>query len=143
MTTARHASPVRHRPLVRAVLAGVACASAAGIIAGLASVAAGPATLPVPQAQSHAPARSAHRAVVARPGAHKAVQRRVAVYVTVRHGQCLWTIAAAHHVSEGALYRANRSTVARWELRHGITTVSDHWIYAGMRLRIPAPRSNR
>ena len=31
--------------------------------------------------------------------------------VTVRPGDCLWTIAVAHHVTLGALYRANRPVV--------------------------------
>ncbi|MGO8959104.1 MAG: LysM peptidoglycan-binding domain-containing protein, partial [Streptosporangiaceae bacterium] len=64
------------------------------------------------------------------------VQRRVAVYVTVRPGDCLWTIAVAHHVTVSALYRANRAVVG----------ANPNLIYAGERLRIPAnyaPRSKR
>ena len=129
MTTAGRHARQSGRSLARAVLACVACASAAGIIAGLASVATAPAVLPVPQALVHAPARSAHRVTVHPREAHKRSERVVALVVTVRAGQCLWTIAQAHHVWWVALYRANRAVV----------DANPDLIYAGMRLRIPAP----
>lgn len=115
---------------LRSTLAGVAFAAALAGAAMIAAVAAAPSSLPVPQAVSHAPGTAAHHAVVVRPSAHRGVQSRAALTVTVRPGDCLWTIARAHHVSEAALYRANRSTVGP----------NPNLIYPGMRLRIPLRR---
>jgi resuscitation-promoting factor RpfA len=125
-TTGRHARPgqaARKLIIALALIAGITIAAGAAA-AVVISLAGAPVTVTVPGAQSHAAVRAHHHAAPVPPEAHKAVR---AVWVTVRPGQCLSVIAAAHGISWHALYRANRREVGS----------NPDLIFAGMRLRVP------
>lgn len=123
---ARRGHAARKLILALGLMAGITIAAGAAT-AAVVTLASAPATVTVPGPQSHAGARAHHPAAVPLPKPHKAAQR---VWVTVRPGQCLSVIAAAHGLSWRALYRANRHEVGG----------NPDLIYPGMRLRVPARR---
>src|ERR1700722_5909929 len=110
-TTAASGRHARQEHRARSLLIGLGLAaglvvSAAGITAAV--VTAGqPASITVPGPVAHAAPPAVPGPVVTGPAPSRPAR---AVYVTVRAGQCLWSIARAHHVALRALYRVNRRT---------------------------------
>ena len=123
MTTAtargRHA---RHGPGLLMLLAAAACASALALAVSQGSSAPATPARPAVHAAVH------HPAAAGQPSLPTLHPRPAVRYVTVRAGDCLWTIAAAHHVTWQALYAANRAVIGG----------NPNLISTRMRLAIPA-----
>jgi LysM domain len=118
--TGRHATA--RRPL-RRVVAAAAILAAAGAIAGTAATIR-PAERPL------APVQAQYTRIVPGSGGLTVTTRLHhdrRGWVTVRAGQCLYLIAAAHRITWQQLYAANRRAVGP----------DPGLIHAGLRLRIP------
>ena len=96
-------------------------------------------TKPAPRAPAP---HVAHRAPRSTSTAHRKPPKPAAASsYTVRSGDTLSAIAAAHHVPGGwpALYRANAAVIESTAKEHGrASSDNGHWIYPGTVLRVPA-----
>ena len=87
-----------------------------------------PAAKPAPAPAKKAPARTPTR-TAPKPAAQT---------YTVRSGDTLSAIAAAHHTTVSALYGANSATIEAAAKGHGKSSSGGgHWIYPGTVLRLP------
>jgi nucleoid-associated protein YgaU len=127
ITTRAPGHPARQHHALAGLLAAVILA--AGIVAASVAVS-GALHGTQPRAETraaviHHPRTVSPAAPVTRPPEPQPAPRPV--WVTVRAGQCLYSIAAAHHLTWQHLYAANRARVG----------ADPALIHAGLKLRIP------